>query len=89
MVDAKELVKAFVIGPIGDRDAADGTEARKVYEEAIQLLEEVILPACEAFGIVATRADQIARTGEIPEQVFRLLRDSPLVIADLTGANGT
>jgi hypothetical protein len=83
-----EIVKAFVIGPIGDRDASDGTEERKIYEDAVQVLEEVILPACSVFGIDATRADQIARTGEIPEQIFRLLRDSPLVIADLTGANG-
>jgi hypothetical protein len=51
------------------------------------VLEEVILPACDAFGIATTRADQIARSGEIPEQIFRLLRDSPLAIADLTGAN--
>ena len=29
----------------------------------------------------------ISRAGEIPEQIFRLLRDSSLVIADLTGAN--
>jgi len=86
--DIAEIGKAFVIGPIGDRDASDGTEERKIYEDAIQVLEEVILPACSGFGIEAMRADQIARTGEIPEQIFRLLRDSPLVIADLTGANG-
>jgi hypothetical protein len=88
MPDKVDVNKAFVIGPIGDRDAAPGSSARTTYEEAIQVLEEVILPACEAFGIEATRADRIARTGEIPEQAFRLLRDSPLVIADLTGANG-
>ena len=80
-------LKAFVIGPIGDRDAPDGSEARSSYEQAIQVFEEVIVPACTAFGVDATRADMISRTGEIPEQIFRQLRDVPVVIADLTGAN--
>lgn len=80
-------LKAFVIGPIGDRDAADGSDARSSYEQAIQVFEEVIVPACTAFGIEPTRADMISRTGEIPEQIFRQLRDVPVVIADLTGAN--
>jgi hypothetical protein len=80
-------LKAFVIGPIGDRDAPDGSEARTSYEQAIQVFEEVIVPACTAFGVEATRADMISRAGEIPEQIFRQLRDVPVVIADLTGAN--
>ncbi|AEG92521.1 hypothetical protein [Ramlibacter tataouinensis] len=80
-------LKAFVIGPIGDKEAADGTLARVAYEEGVQILEEVIIPACTAFGIEAVRADMIAKTGEIPEQIFRHLRDAPVVIADLTGAN--
>lgn len=80
-------LKAFVIGPIGDRDAPDGSDARSSYEQAIQVFEEVIVPACTAFGVDATRADMISRTGEIPEQIFRQLRDVPVVIADLTGAN--
>lgn len=80
-------VSCFVIGPIGDRDASVGSSERQAYEEAIQVWEDVILPACEGFGILPVRADQIPTTGEIPEQVFRRLRDSQLVIADLTGAN--
>lgn len=80
-------LKAFVIGPIGDRDATDGSEARSSYEQAIQVFEEVIVPACTAFGVDATRADMLSHTGEIPEQIFRQLRDVPVVIADLTGAN--
>ncbi|WP_273453295.1 hypothetical protein [Nevskia ramosa] len=78
---------AFVVGPIGDRDAEDGDPARLAYEEGIQVFEEVIVPACTAFGLDAFRADMISRSGEIPEQVFRQLRDCPVVIADLTGAN--
>jgi hypothetical protein len=80
-------MKAFVIGPIGDKDAEDGSPARLAYEEGIQVFEEVIAPACIAFGLEAVRADMISRTGEIPEQIFRQLRDCPVVIADLTGAN--
>lgn len=87
MTTTLSSLKAFVIGPIGDRDAPDGTLNRVVYEEGIQVLEEVIEPACSAFGVIAFRADEIDRTGEIPEQVFRHLRDAPIVIADLTGAN--
>ena len=51
------------------------------------MLEEVIEPACNALGLESLRADQITRTGEIPEQIFRQIRDSHVVIADLTGAN--
>lgn len=80
-------MKAFVIGPIGDKDAEDGSAARLAYEEGIQVFEDVIAPACTAFGLEASRADMISRSGEIPEQIFRQLRDSPVVIADLTGAN--
>lgn len=88
MVDTPAVPqRAFVIGPIGDKDAPHGSPERHVYEEAVQVLEDVILPACSAFGLTATRADSIARPGEIPDQVFRLLRDSEVVIADLTGAN--
>lgn len=80
-------MKAFVIGPIGDKDADDGSPARQAYEEGIQVFEEVIAPACTAFGLEAVRADMISEAGEIPEQIFRQLRDCPVVIADLTGAN--
>lgn len=80
-------MKAFVIGPIGDKDAEDRSPARLAYEEGIQVFEDVIAPACTAFGLEAVRADMISRSGEIPEQIFRQLRDCPVVIADLTGAN--
>jgi hypothetical protein len=76
-----------VIGPIGDRDEPHGSPRRVIYEEAVQVLEEVIAPACAALGLETIRSDQIVRTGEIPEQIFRQLRDIHIVIADLTGAN--
>ena len=80
-------LRAFVIGPIGDRHGAPGSGERATYEDAIEVFESVILPACEALDIEAFRADHISRTGEINEQIFRHLRDSHVVIADLTGAN--
>jgi hypothetical protein len=39
---AEAPVRAFVIGPIGDKDAQVGSEARVSFEEAVQVLEEVI-----------------------------------------------
>jgi len=86
-LSSASAIKTFVIGPIGDKDAVDGSQARLAYEEGIQVFEEVIQPACTAFGLEATRADMIVRSGEIPEQIFRQIRDCPVVIADLTGAN--
>jgi hypothetical protein len=80
-------VSCFVIGPIGDRDASHGSPERTTYEDAVQVWEEIIQPACGAFGILPVRADHISKTGEIPEQIFRRLRDDYLVIADLTKAN--
>lgn len=77
----------FVIGPIGNRLAPVGSPEREVYEEAIEVLERVIVPACEKFDIQAIRADQIAASGEISDQVFKHLRDDEVVVADLSGAN--
>jgi len=80
-------LRAFVIGPIGDRDAKDGSIPRSSYEGAIEVFEYVIAPACAGLDVEAYRADHISRTGEINEQIFRNLRDEHIVIADLTNAN--
>lgn len=87
IISDNQKLKAFVIGPIGDRDAGDGTKERFAYENGIEVLENIVKPACRALDIEAFRADGISRSGEIPEQVFRYLRDSHIVIADLTDAN--
>lgn len=80
-------MKCFVIGPIGDQLADAGTADRIAFEESVQIFEEVIKAACDAFEIEAYRSDEIDDPGEIPEQIFEALRDEDLVIADLTGAN--
>lgn len=77
----------FVIGPIGSSLAPMGSPGRKVYEDALEVLEQVIAPACAAVGLTAVRADAISATGDLTEQIFRHLRDDEVVIADLTGAN--
>jgi hypothetical protein len=64
-----------------------GTDGRVNYEDNIQMWAEVLEPACDVFGLKAVRADRIAETGEITEQIFQYLRDADVVIADLSGAN--
>lgn len=82
-----EPVTCFVIGPIGDRLAVQGSEERLRYEAAIHTLENVIEPACSNFGLEPVRADRIAQPGEITDQIFRHLRDDDVVIVDVTGGN--
>lgn len=86
LIDRSRL-RCFIIGPIGSQLAERGTPERQNYEDALQVLSEVILPACDAVGLEAVRADGLARAGEITEQIFRRLRDDDVIIADLTGAN--
>jgi len=76
-----------VIGPIGDKLAEHGTPERELYEESLEIWESVIQPACRAVGLEPLRADKIAKSGEIPEQICRHLRDDEVVVADLTRAN--
>jgi hypothetical protein len=82
-----EGLTCFVIGPIGTRFAPHGTDERLKYENGIQTWEHVFAPACQRFGMQPLRADKLAQPGEITEQVFALLRDVDVVIADLTGGN--
>jgi hypothetical protein len=81
------MTRCFVIGPIGDKFAPIGSEGRKRYEDAIQVYEHVIFPACKANGLDPVRADGIAKAGEITEQIFRHLIEDEVVIADVSGGN--
>ncbi|MDG4815935.1 hypothetical protein O7628_10510 [Micromonospora sp. WMMD956] len=85
MVD--HSLRCFVIGPIGNRHAEYGTPERDAYEEALEVFDKVIKPACKAVGLDPVRADQIAVPGEITEQVFRRLLEDEVVVADLSGGN--
>jgi hypothetical protein len=81
------IPKCFVIGPIGDKLAPQGAPARIAYEEALDVYEKVIVPACETNELEPIRADQIAVAGEITQQIVRHLREDDLVIADISGGN--
>jgi hypothetical protein len=67
LVSDRQRLRCFVIGPIGSRLAEAGSPARVSYEEALQVLEEVVLPACTKVGLEAVRADGLSRAGEITE----------------------
>ncbi len=82
-----EGMTCFVIGPIGSRLAPIGAPGRSQYEDSAQLWEYLFEPACARMGLSPVRADKIAEPGEITEQIFVLLRDADVVIADLTGGN--
>jgi hypothetical protein len=81
------MIRCFVIGPIGDKFAPLGSPGRERYEQAIEVFEKVIAPACAEHSLELTRADQIAVSGEITEQVFRHLYEDEVVIADVSGGN--
>lgn len=86
--ETKPSIKScLVISPIGDRLAPFESEERLRYEQAIEVWDYVIKPACEALEIDPVRVDKIDEPGEITEQTFERLRDGDLVIADLTGGN--
>jgi hypothetical protein len=78
----------FIIGPIGDQLAELDAPERRIWEQAIEIVEKVIEPACAQHGISdPIRSDRISQPGEIPEQIFEWLRTADIVIADLTDAN--
>ncbi|WP_314140587.1 hypothetical protein [uncultured Plantibacter sp.] len=82
-----EHYRCFVIGPIGNRFEPLDSPARETYEESLEVLEKVIVPACQAFGIEPVRADQISISGEVTEQVLRHIYEDEIVIADVSGGN--
>jgi hypothetical protein len=71
----------FVIGPIGP----EKSERR---QHADQLLHHIIEPAAAANGLSALRADGINSSGIISSEIVTLLRDTAIVVADLSFGNG-
>ncbi|WP_236473676.1 hypothetical protein [Mesorhizobium muleiense] len=70
----------FYIGPIGDPDS----DQRK---HSDLILETLVRPAMEQFGIEVKRADEIHNPGLINKQIFEYLLKSRLAIADLSYHN--
>jgi len=81
------MTTCFIIGPIGDKFAPIGSPERERYEAALEVFEKVIVLACAEHDLEPVRADQIAVSGEITDQVFRHLFEDPVVIADVSGGN--
>jgi hypothetical protein len=72
--------QCFVVMPFG----ADGSKDKDHYDK---VYEHIIVRALRGVGIECTRADRMVSNGEITTQVLERLRDSDLVIADLSGKN--
>jgi hypothetical protein len=70
----------FVISPIGRDHSAERRQADKLYEE-------IIKPVADNCGYNALRADHIPHSGDITEQIYKGLIESPMVIAVLTNSN--
>lgn len=70
----------FFIGPIGEVES----EQRK---HSDMVLESLIRPAMEPFGMEVKRADEIQNPGLINKQIFEYLLKSRLAIADLSYHN--
>lgn len=69
VTDTNDGLSCFVIGPIGDELAPIGSENRKRWEDAIEVWETVIAPACAAVDLHPLRADQITEAGEIQNRL--------------------
>src|SRR5258708_37669202 len=87
LVEALVVIRCFVIGPIGDRNAPIGSPDRLIYEEALEIFETIVRPASEALGMDPVRANKMSKAGEITEQIFQRLPDDGDVIANVTDAN--
>lgn len=70
----------FYITPIGE----DGSEQRK---HSDMLLECIVSPVLEEYGLKAVRADQIDKPGIITNQILDYITKSRMVIADLSYHN--
>ena len=72
--------QAFFISPIGD----DGTNVRKA---ADAVYKKLIQPVSDRMGLTIKRGDEIHEEGNVSTQVYKYIRDSEIVFADLSGGN--
>lgn len=73
-------MKCFVISPIGE----EGSEIRK---RADQVYKYIIFPVCEECGFEAIRVDKVNQADSITQTIIDYIKESELVIADITGHN--
>jgi hypothetical protein len=74
------LGQTFVIAEIG----SDGTAIRI---RADEVMKYIIEPVAEYFNLAPVRSDRDATPGQITPRIVKLILDSDVVIADLTGQN--
>lgn len=70
----------FLITPIGE----DGSEERR---HANMMLNHVVRPVFAQYGFTVVRADEIAKTGLISQQIFHHLAKAKICVADLSFHN--
>lgn len=70
----------FYITPIGDEDS-------DIRKHSDLMLENIVAPALEEFGLNVVRADKISKPGMITKQILKYITNSKLVIADLSFHN--
>lgn len=70
----------FVVSPIGDED----TDVRRASDT---VFEHLIEPAARNRNLRAVRSDYITGAGQITTQMLQQIKDSDVVVADLTGLN--
>jgi hypothetical protein len=70
----------FYITPIGE----EGSEPRR---HADFIMEYIVKPALNEFGLKVVRADQMGKPGMIGKQLIEYILKSPIVIADLSFHN--
>ena len=79
--DTSEYDKVcFYITPIGDEDS-------DIRKHSDLMLENIVAPALEEFGLTVVRADKISKPGMITKQILKYITNSKLVIADLSFHN--
>jgi hypothetical protein len=78
--EVHEKSECFVIMPISDPAGYEVGHFQRVYED-------LVVPACEAAGYRAIRADQIKQTNLIHLDVLQKIIDSPMALCDLSSRN--
>jgi len=76
--------ECFVIMPFGKKPIPDSGGLEYDFDKVYRV---VMQPAIQAAGLIPRRADQTVSSGPIHTDMFRDLRDRPLVLADLSLLN--
>jgi hypothetical protein len=76
----QELPECFILMPISDPDGYASGHFKRVYQD-------LFVPACEAAGFRAVRADDVREANFIHEDLLRRLLNAPMALCDLSTRN--